>query len=196
MRKRSDKIMDVVEEAIIYATEKHCGQVRKMSNIPYILHPLEVANIIATITTDKDVIAAGILHDTIEDCNADPREIREKFGIRVSALVQSETEDKISNKPAAETWMERKEDSLLFLSHTKDIGVKTLWLADKLSNLRSFYREFEKHGNTIWNALHQKDPKMQCWYYETIAKYTKELSQTNAYKEFIFLISKLFHEEE
>ena len=83
--------MNVLEEAILFAVRAHQGQVRKMAGSPYILHPLEVAAVIATMTDDLETMAAGVLHDTIEDCGVDPLEIREKFGNRVYALVQSET---------------------------------------------------------------------------------------------------------
>ncbi len=184
--------MNVLEEAIVFATNAHCGQVRKLAKTPYILHPLEVASIISTITDDLEVMAAGVLHDTIEDCDVDPKVIREKFGPRVSALVQSETEDRLSDRPPAETWKERKEESLLMLKHTKDKDVKILWLGDKLSNIRSFYREYRVKGDKIWDALHQKDPRMQQWYYDTIAEYLAELSNTAAYSEYVELVNKVF----
>ena len=184
--------MNVVERAILYATEKHQGQNRKLAKIPYILHPLEVAAIIATVTDDLAIMAAGVLHDTIEDCDADPREIKELFGARVSALVQSETEDKLSSRPAEDTWMERKQDSILMLETTKDIGVKILWLGDKLSNIRSFNRAYEKEGDALWQHFHQKDPKMHEWYYRKIAEELECLSDTAAYKEYIQLVDKLF----
>lgn len=187
--------MNVLEEAILFATEAHSGQMRKLANTPYILHPLEVASIISTLTSDLDTMAAGVLHDTVEDCDVDPKVIKEKFGARVSALVQSETEDKMSTRPAAETWMERKEESLLMLRLTKDKDVKILWLADKLSNIRSFYREYQKKGDAIWQALNQKDPKMQEWYYRTIAQYLSEFSDTAAYQEYIRLVDGIFKRE-
>ena len=185
--------MNVLDEAICFAAEKHSGQVRKMRAIPYILHPMEVASIIGTITTDMNTMAAGVLHDTVEDCDVAPEEIRERFGPRVAALVASETEDKLSNRPAAETWQERKEESLLMLKHTKDPDVKILWLADKLSNIRSFYREFLVVGDAVWQPLHQKDPAKQQWYYETIAEYLSDLADTAAYQEYVELVHKLFH---
>lgn len=187
---------ELLNEAIKFATDAHGEQLRKIANTPYILHPLEVASIISTITDDREIMAAGVLHDTIEDCNVDPRLIKEKFGPRVAALVQSETEDKLSDRPANETWMERKEDSLLMLENTKDEAVKILWLGDKLSNIRSFYREYLKKGNKIWEGLNQKDPKKHEWYYRSIAKSISSLSDTAAYKEYIELVDKLFGKEE
>ena len=192
MRKR---MRDVLEEAIVFAVHAHAGQVRKMSGTPYILHPCEVAAIIATMTDDRNTMAAGVLHDTIEDSGVDPKVIKEKFGARVSALVQSETEDKLSDRPPAETWKERKEDSLLMLKHTKDEQVKILWLADKLSNMRSFYHSYCEKGDQIWQVLNQKDPKMHEWYYRTIAEYLDCLKEHQAYKEYVELVDKLFKED-
>ncbi len=184
--------MNVLEEAIGFATAAHSGQMRKMSKTPYILHPLEVASIIATMTDDLEIMAAGVLHDTIEDCDVDPRVIKERFGNRVSALVQSETEDKLSDRPPADTWKERKEESLLMLKYTSDIDVKILWLSDKLANIRSFYRAYLKEGNNIWSHTHQKDPKMQAWYYNTIREYLSDLKDTGAYEEYSNLVSIIF----
>ncbi len=184
-----------LNEAIKFATDCHAGQIRKLAMTPYIMHPLEVSAIISTMTNDEDIMIAGLLHDTVEDCDLDPMIIREKFGKRVSALVQSETEDKLSNRPSSETWMERKEESLLMLRYTKDRDVKILWLADKLSNIRSFYREYLKSGDEIWLTLNQKDKKMQEWYYRTIAELLSDLSDTVAYKEYTLLVDKIFMED-
>lgn len=183
---------ELVDKAIIFATKKHSGQVRKFSSVPYILHPLEVAAIIATLTDDENTIAAGLLHDTVEDTDTTIDEIRENFGSRVYALVASETEDKHETKPASETWEERKLDSLLVLRYTKDIEVKKMWLADKLSNIRSFYRIHLEIGDDLWQSLNQKDKSKQAWYYRTIAEYLKDLEGTAAYKEFVLLIDNIF----
>ena len=77
-------MMNKIEEAIIYATVMHQGKVRKLGNIPYILHPLEVAQILSTITDDQDVITAGILHDIVEDTDGTLQEIEKRFGERVA----------------------------------------------------------------------------------------------------------------
>ena len=180
-------------EADAFATAAHAGQLRKLSGIPYILHPMEVSAIAATMSNDEPLLIAALLHDTVEDCGVDPAEIRRRFGPRVYALVQSETEDKHLGGTDEETWQQRKEDSLLILANTHDIEVKMLWLSDKLSNVRSFYREYRKVGDAVWQPLHQKDPKMQAWYYRTIASYVTELSDTAAYAEYVELLEKLFH---
>ncbi len=185
--------MNVLEKAIIFATNAHEGQKRKISGIPYILHPLEVASIISTMTDDIEVMAAGVLHDTVEDCNVDPLEITRLFGTHVSALVQGETEDKLQDRPPSETWQERKEDSLLFIKNSKNRDIKILWLSDKLSNIRSFYREYLRIGDNLWLYLNQKDPKMQKWYYTTVADCLAELEDTPAFKEYVDLVNKIFN---
>lgn len=186
--------MNKIEEAIQFALKSHEGQKRKLVNIPYILHPLEVCSIIHNITTDEDVIIAGLLHDTIEDCGVDPREIIEKFGNRVAAIVQCESEDKYSNLDPKDTWIQRKEESLMILKMTDEIGVKILWLADKLANLRSFYRSYLKQGDDIWLQLNQKDKTKHQWYYQTVLDNIRELSHLPEYKEAQDLINKLFGE--
>lgn len=126
----STKLLD---KAIIYATHKHSGQLRKISHAPYILHPLEVAHILSTMTDDTEVISAGLLHDVVEGTDTSLEEIRKEFGDRVAALVASETEAKSKNDDKSATWKKRKEDSIKYLRQNQDIDVKRLWLADKLS---------------------------------------------------------------
>jgi len=185
--------MTKFEEACVFALEKHQGQVRKLKKTPYILHPYEVANIVATLTTDEDVMIAGLLHDTVEDTDTEPSEIREKFGSRVYKLVMSETEDKLANLNPQDTWEDRKQSSILFLQMTPDMDVKRLWLSDKLSNMRSFYRQFLEEGDEMWNHFHMKDKKRHQWYYETILEALDDLKDTVAYEEYRDLVYKVFH---
>ncbi len=185
--------MNILEEAIIYATTLHEGNVRKLKNTPYILHPLEVAQIIATMTDDQEIMAAGVLHDVVEDTDTTLDTIREKFGDRVAALVASETENKYPGEDKALTWKRRKEESLLVLKNSKDIGVKMLWLSDKLSNIRSLSRLYDERGKALWSSFNQNDPMMQRWYYMTVAQYVEyDLNRTGAYKEFIKQINHLW----
>ncbi len=183
---------ELLDKAICFAVKKHSGQVRKLHNTPYIMHPMEVATIISTLTEDENTIIAGLLHDTVEDTDTTPEEIKAEFGPRIAALVASETEDKDSSRSEEETWEERKQDTLLMLEHTKDIAVKHLWIGDKLSNIRSFYGGYLEMGDDIWAIFHQKDKRRHEWYYRSIAKYTKELEGTAAYMEFCEIIEKLF----
>lgn len=184
--------MTKFERALCFAIEKHSGQTRKIHNSPYILHPLEVAAIVGTMTNDEDTLCAAVLHDTVEDTDTTLEEITENFGKRVSLLVMTETENKRSDRPASETWHLRKEETLIMLEHTKDISVKMMWLGDKLSNVRSFYREYQKVGDELWQQFNQKDPREQAWYYRTIIKSIPELKDTDAYRELSQLVGEIF----
>ncbi|MDO4966307.1 MAG: HD domain-containing protein [Lachnospiraceae bacterium] len=177
--------MNLFEEAVIYSTIMHAGKTRK-DNSPYILHPLEVSQLIATMTDDIEVITAGVLHDVVEDTDGTIDEIRERFGERVANLVVSETENKYENLPKSETWKRRKEESLAVLKNSPDIGVKMLWLADKLSNIRSIARRYGEIGNSVWQTFNQNDPMMHKWYYQSVAEIIEmDLNRTGAYKELI-----------
>ncbi len=186
--------MELFDEAVVFACQKHSGQRRKLSAAPYFLHPMEVAAIVGTMSDNQELLAAAVLHDTVEDADTTLEEIKEKFGKRVSLLVMTETEDKRAERPPKESWRLRKEETLSVLKSTKDTDVKKLWLGDKLSNIRSFCREYNKYGDEFWNRFNQNDPKQQEWYYRTIAQALSELKEYDAYKEFIQHINELFKE--
>ena len=187
--------MELVSEAIEFAVKVHDKMRRKKSEIPYILHPLEAAVIVATMTTDQEIIAAAVLHDVVEDTNVTINEIEEKFGKRVRELVESETEKKRADIPASETWRIRKEESLEFLRKTNDIGVLMVWLGDKLANIRSIYRELQIEGDALWNKFNQKDVNEHAWYYFSIVKLTECLSHNSAWLEFKTLVELVFKKE-
>ena len=184
--KGQSAMMNMLEEAIIYATVMHQGKVRKFNGIPFILHPMEVAQILSTMTDDQEIITAGILHDIVEDTDGTLAEIGKRFGERVAMLVSSESENEYPDEERSATWKRRKEESLLVLKNSTDIGVKMLWLADKLANIRSLAGEYSEKGESIWQTLHQHDPEMQHWYYQTVAETVElQLNKTGAFKELI-----------
>ena len=146
--------MELVSEAIAFAVKAHDGMRRKKSSVPYILHPMEAAVIVGTMTDDQNLIAAAVLHDVVEDAGITIEVIEERFGKRVRELVQSETENKRADLPPTETWRIRKEESLAVLKNTEDIGVLMVWLGDKLANMRSLYRDWKVEGDAMWQVLH------------------------------------------
>ena len=184
--------MELVSEAIAFAVKAHDGMRRKKSNAPYILHPMEAAVIVGTMTDDQNLIAAAALHDVVEDANITIEEIEEKFGKRVRELVESETEDKRADLPPAETWRIRKEESLEVLKNTDDIAVLMVWLGDKLANMRAIYRDFKVEGVAMWKRFNQKNANEQAWYYRSIAKLTERLSDTSAWLEYKTLTELVF----
>ena len=184
--------MELVSEAIAFAVIAHDGMRRKKSEAPYILHPMEAAVIVGTMTNDQNLIAAAALHDVVEDASVTIDEVETKFGKRVRELVESETEDKRSELPPSETWRIRKEESLSVLKNTEDIGVLIVWIGDKLANMRSIYRDWKVEGDAMWQRFNQKDAKEQAWYYHSIAKLTERISDTSAWIEYKTLTEIVF----
>ena len=184
--------MDLLEKSIAFALRAHEGQVRKKSGIPYILHPMEAATIASTLTDDREVLAAVMLHDTVEDTDTTLDEIRREFGERVAQLVKGETENEYPELTREESWKLRKEESLQRLRANDDASVKIMWISDKLSNARSLFRIYEERGDEMWKLFHQKDKSVQEWYYRSVADALKELSDTPAYREYVVLINLIF----
>ncbi|MBR7072868.1 MAG: bifunctional (p)ppGpp synthetase/guanosine-3',5'-bis(diphosphate) 3'-pyrophosphohydrolase [Eubacterium sp.] len=178
---------NVFEKAVTFALKAHEGQTRKDGSV-YILHPLEDAAIVGTMTNDLEILAAAVLHDTVEDTAVTEKDILENFGERVALLVAHETENKRPEQKASDTWKIRKEESLAVLKNS-DRASKMLWLGDKLSNMRSLARDYDKLGVDVFERFNETNPKEQRWYHETIINYISELSDYSAYKEY----EKLFH---
>ena len=185
-------MMELVSEAIAFAVKAHDGQRRKKSDAPYILHPMEAAVIVGTMTDDQELIAAAVLHDVVEDAGITMDEIGERFGERVKELVLSETEDKRENLPPADTWRIRKEESLEVLKNTEDLAVLMVWIGDKLANMRAIYRQWKTEGHAMWQRFNQTDPNEQAWYYRSVAKLTERLSHTSTWLEYQTLTELVF----
>ena len=165
--------MTKIEKAVLFATKAHAGQLRKGSEKPYILHPMEAMAIVTKYTDDEDVIAAAVLHDTVEDTTVTLERLEKEFSPRVAALVASVTEDKKKDLPAESTWLERKQEAILHLE-TASHETKLLCLADKYSNLRDMYDDIEDFGCEYWQMFNQKDGRMHAWYYRENFRILKE----------------------
>lgn len=179
------------QKALNFAAEAHKNQFRKGTDTPYITHPVDVADIIATMTDDENMIAAGLLHDVVEDTDRTEADIRACFGDRIANLVSAETEDKMRDQKAEDTWIIRKQNTLWGLEHASK-EAKIMALADKLANLRSIDRDYQLVGDQIWNRFNQKDPDKQAWYYKTVADLTSELCDYDAWQEYKGLCDKVF----
>lgn len=188
--------ISVLEHAMHFSIDAHKGMVRKASRVPYILHPMEAAAIVSTITTDCDVLAAAVLHDVVEDTDMKIEEVEKEFGKRIAYLVAGETENKREGIPPDQTWKIRKAESLDYLRSCNDRDVKILWLGDKLSNMRSFYRLHLQLGNDLWKMFHQSDPVEQEWYYRGVADAIADLKEHAAWQEYVALTDIVFSKEE
>lgn len=184
--------MTILDRAILTAVHAHSGAKRKGSEVPYILHPLEAATICATMTEDLEVLAAAVLHDTLEDTDYTRCELEREFGARVAALVAAETERKERDQDPAITWHRRKAETISRLQCERCVEVKMLALSDKLSNLRAMYRTYLSEGSDLWTLFHQKDPLEHCWYYREVGAALYELHDCPAWEEYWQLYRKLW----
>src|SRR6267142_7162774 len=116
--------------ALSFAAEKHAGQTRKASTIPYIAHLMGVASLVLEAGGDEDLAIAALLHDVVEDCGGTPmlKEVRRHFGARVAKVVDgcSDTDTDTYPKPP---WRERKEDYIRHL-RTADADTRLVSAAD------------------------------------------------------------------
>ena len=189
-----DESISLMDRAIVFATRAHSGTYRKGTSIPYIVHPIEAAAIVSTITDEPDMIAAALLHDVVEDTDATVDEIRFFFNDRIADLVEAESEDKRKDLPPQETWMVRKMETLEFLRNKADRDAKILALADKLSNMRAIHRDQNTIGDQLWERFNEKDKKKHGWMYRQVAEALSELSETFAWQEYDELVRKTFEE--
>jgi len=127
--------LEVMRKAYIFSAVEHKGQTRA-SGEPYLVHPLEVAAILADMRMDPACVAVGLLHDVLEDTLTDPERIKEYFGDDVLHIVEGVT--KISKIPFS-TSEERQAENFrkLLLAMVDDIRVILVKLADRLHNMRT-----------------------------------------------------------
>ncbi len=192
-----------VDKAILFAVMAHRNQVRKGTNLPYIIHPLEVGGIVARIMDDNEIvvdlkpddcIAAALLHDVIEDTSYIYDDLAEEFNVAVADLVNDESEDKMRYMSSKESWKIRKENAI---AHLKDVRMeaKVIALGDKLSNMRMSVSTYDKRGAEMWAAFNQRDSAMQEWYYRSIAEILADLSEVRAYQEYLKCLNIVFGDE-
>lgn len=186
--------MDIFDKAIAFATKAHSGSFRKGTTTPYIVHPMEVSAIVATMTDDKTILAAAVLHDVVEDTDYTIDDIKKEFGENVARLVSAESEDKRDNLPPKATWKIRKQETLDYLKNQASKEEKMIALGDKLSNIRAIYRDYLEIGDELWNRFNQKDKSEHAWYYKSIAELLSDLSDIPAYQEYVELVDKVFSE--
>ena len=179
----------MIDRAVEFAFKAHEGQFRKGTGRPYIVHPVEVKDIVSTMTGDVEVISAAVLHDTIEDCEGvTQRILAQEFSERVARIVAQESEDK------TKTWYERKNHTVCHIREA-DSDVQKIALADKLSNMRDIDRDYPVFGEELWNRFRMKDKKKIAWYYQGIRNALRDsFGGDPVYEEYCRLIRKNFEE--
>jgi len=153
--------------ACAFALDKHAAQVRKGTSIPYVSHLLQVAGLVLEHGGDVDQAVAGLLHDALEDTDARPQEVRERFGDGVARIVEACTDTLPDDTPEKKApYMERK---TRYLAHLREADAAVLLVAgcDKLDNLRSLLADLHADGATTLGRFNGT-PQEILWYYRGV----------------------------
>jgi (p)ppGpp synthase/HD superfamily hydrolase len=155
-------MINLIEKAKEFAIKAHEGQFRKTAKVPYITHPIAVSKILADAGLSDELVAAGYLHDTVEDTLVTIEEIEDLFGKKVGKYVRFNTENK------ALSWEERKTHTIKSLPNAT-LEERALVVADKYDNLSSLLREEERLGEDVWQHFN-RSKDLQMWYYKSVAE--------------------------
>lgn len=154
----------LIDSALVFAARAHDGQRRKSSDIPYIVHPVGVMMVLVECgETDPELLAAALLHDTVEDTGVTLAEVRDQFGERVAAIVEG-----CSEPDKSDTWERRKQHTVGYL-RTASRDVQLVSAADKLHNLRSMAADYAEMGDRLWSRFKRGRPEIE-WYYRSVTE--------------------------
>lgn len=154
--------MNIKEKALEFAINAHKGQIRKNEpDKPMIIHPIGVGNILKEYGYEENVVAAGYLHDVVEDTKYTIEDIEKNFGSYIAALVESASEPDKSL-----SWEERKTHTIKLIK-TLPIRNKVVIAADKISNLEDLKIKFQKTETRDF-SLFKRGEKLQKWYYTSV----------------------------
>jgi (p)ppGpp synthase/HD superfamily hydrolase len=173
---------NLIEKARVFSLSAHEGQTRKMSPTPYFIHVEGVANILKEAGLAEELVAAGYLHDTVEDTDVTIEDIQEQFGEKVAKLVAGNTEDK------TKSWEERKAHTIDELT-TASLEVKCLVAADKLDNIQSLIHDSKGSLDDIWTHFNRGKEK-QAWYYKGVANALFQNVEKEQIPEFFYTFEK------
>jgi (p)ppGpp synthase/HD superfamily hydrolase len=154
----------LIDSALVFAARAHRHQTRKSTNVPYIVHPVGVMLTLQQAgETDPELLAAALLHDTIEDAGVSAGVLAERFGQRVADIVTGCSEPDHNGA----VWEARKEHTIAHLRMAPR-DVQLVSAADKLHNLRSMQADYAEQGDRLWGRFNRGRPKIE-WYYRAVA---------------------------
>ena len=156
--------------ALDFAAQAHRGQFRKGTRIPYLVHPLRVAEVLLRAGCPNELAVAALLHDTLEDTAVTEAELRRAFGDRIADLVVALSEPEHRTAP----WTQRKAHTVAFL-RTAPPEVVLLALADKLDNLRSMAEDLRWVGEALWARFNAPKPQQAAYYRQLAAVFRERL---------------------
>ena len=177
-----------LQRAFRYAAEKHAGQTRKKTAVPYLSHLMAVASLVLEAGGDEDMAIAALLHDVVEDCGGMPRlrEVRKQFGPRVAKIVEGCTDSFGDPKPE---WMERKKGYLREVKHA-DVETRLVSAADKLHNVRTILADYRQDGESIWKRFSGKR-EGTLWYYRALSDEYRRRHRNHITRELEIVVAEL-----
>lgn len=160
----------IVFKAIRLVADAHEGQYRKGTYLPYIVHLVNVMKILIDQGCDDEIVAAGILHDVIEDTHLTIEDVESLFGKRVAFLVKGATEVREQGNGYDEigSWQTRKEHTIRFLAGEATEDQLLISCADKLDNITAIKEDYLKFGESLWERFNA-DKDRQHWYYTQLS---------------------------
>ncbi len=178
---------DLIKDALYFSAEKHDGQYRKGSKVPYIVHPTLVGLILSHYTTDDHIVAAGFLHDVLEDCvTVSEEDIKHRFGERVARLVKE-----VSFLEPEENHLSWKEKKSTYLKKIETISSDALYIvaADKMNNMKAYFEGLKVDPEKV-NSLFKASADDYRWYYAEVQKIlNKKLGECSIVKEYNTMFS-------
>ena len=190
----ANKFIDstLLDKAIEFAVRAHHNTERRGKGFPYIVHPLEAMAIVATITSDQELLAAAALHDVVEDTEFTLDDIRLAFGGRVARIVELESDKFAAGVTEADSWRDRKQAAIDRIA-AAPYEAKIVAMGDKLSNMRAIARDYDEMGDKLWERFHAPGGRADHeWHYRGLAQSLNELAGTCAFTEFAQLIEHVF----
>jgi (p)ppGpp synthase/HD superfamily hydrolase len=173
----------LIEKALLLALKAHAGQERKEQPIPYIVHPIEVALILAKQAFSDVVIAAALVHDTVEDTPVTLEDVRRELGEEVAALVAPVTHDD------SLSWDDKKRAYIESVRAASE-AAKAISVADKMANAESLIAAAREQGASIWTHFNRgRDKKL--WFEHAMLDMLRESWQHPLVDEYAELISAM-----
>jgi len=194
----ANKYLDttLVDKAIKFAVDAHHNTERRGKGFPYVIHVLEAMQIVSTMTSDPEMLAAAALHDTVEDTDVTMEDIRREFGPRVEKLVCGDTDAPVADDvPEEMSWRERKQAAIDRIAALPR-EAKIVALGDKLSNMKAIARDYRAQGDKLWEIFHAPGGRADHeWHYRGLAASLKDLSEFDAYRELVSELESVFGPE-
>ena len=155
----------LIDRALVVSATAHRNQVRKGSQVPYVIHPVHVALLLIRHQFPDEVIIAALLHDVVEDTSITLAELRTEFGEEVARLVAAVSEQKTEGAEPL-PWKVRKEAQLRKLGHA-DRHIAAIKTADALHNLQATLCDLTQRGPEVWTRFRASQSD-QLWYYRSL----------------------------